>query len=305
MTEPSVEVTLAQLRYFVVIAEEGGFHAAAERLGRTQPALSHAMRALEDQLGAALFEHGMRASLTAFGEAFYPMAKDVIQDTRQTLAEARRLATGRLGRVTVAAVPSAASRLMPEIGSAFLRERPEVELTIADADAATVRQQVLSRSVDWGIASLAGPEPDLAFTPLFTDPIGLACASTHPLAQARGPIGAEAVMGERLIANNIVQLLDDTELRGAFAAARLRVTNMMSLLAFVARNEGVTVLPELAIPAATTGVAFRRLASPGAQREVGLVTLAGRKLSPAAAAFHAHTVRACADSQDLPPAAPA
>src|SRR5437899_1906947 len=76
---PALKMELSQLEFFVTVVEEGGFSKAAERVFRTQPAVSIAIRRLEEDLGTSLFERSQKAPvLTEAGELFYDYARRIL-----------------------------------------------------------------------------------------------------------------------------------------------------------------------------------------------------------------------------------
>lgn len=282
------EASLSQWRHFLWVAELRSFHAAAERAFRTQPAISLSIRQLEARLGEALFEANRKAvRLTAFGELCLPKVRDLIEYHDRTLAEIGRLARRDAGSVTLAAVPSAAAQLLPGIIERFAQRHPGIELSLFDDNAQAVQQRVLGRQVDFAVTSVWEPDERLAFEPLTGDRMGLVCRDDHPLANAETPITWADLRGHRLIDNGTTRLLADSPGAAIVAeSAHFFVSNMISLTAMVEAGLGATVLPQLAQPMGHHRLRFVTVQEPVVERRLGLLSLQGRALSPAASALY-------------------
>ncbi|MDX1319946.1 MAG: LysR family transcriptional regulator, partial [Oceanospirillum sp.] len=113
------ELKIAQLRHFVWVAELKGFHAAAEKAHRTQPAISLSIRDLETKLGESLFEKRnaktAKTELTPFGQYFLPKAKELITHHDRVAEDMTLLAEHRTGHLRIASIPSIATRILPEL----------------------------------------------------------------------------------------------------------------------------------------------------------------------------------------------
>jgi DNA-binding transcriptional LysR family regulator len=279
------DVKIQQLRYFVLVAETRSYHAAAERAARTQPAISLAIRELEGRLGQPLFERGNKTELTPYGRACLPKARGLIEHFTRTVEELSLAADSRTGRVSVASVPSFATRLLPEVLNRFTRLHPDVHITVEDDTAEHVRERVLEGRVDFGIASLARAEGNLEFEPLMTDVMGLVCRRDHRLARERRPLAWHDLEGEKLISNGTCRLLDGTPAQHVMERAQFAVSNIISLKATLRANLGITALPQLALSRDDTELTFIALGEPRVERELGLVMPRRRTLSPAAQAL--------------------
>ena len=118
---------LRQLHYFVVLAEELHFSRAAQRLHITQPPLSIAIKQLESELGAQLFERSSKeVRLTAAGTHLLEQARDILDRTRRAELDTRAVAHGMAGRLRVGFVGSSMYRGLPEALNALQREHPQV-----------------------------------------------------------------------------------------------------------------------------------------------------------------------------------
>lgn len=293
----AAEASLAQWRHFLWVAESGSFRAAAERAFRTQPAISLSIRQLENLLGEPLFESNRKAvRLTAFGELCLPKAREMLDVHDRISAEIGRLAERRDGSVKLAAVPSAAAKLLPPIIAQFANNYPGIELSMIDDTARTVQEHVLSRQVDFAVTSLWEPDERLAFTYLLSDQMGLVCRDDDPLAQYDEPLPWTIVRDRRLIDNGTTRLLANTPAAPIVEkAAHFSVSNMISLAAMVDAGLGPTVLPRLAQPTEHRRLRFIALEDPIVERRIGLMRLKNRTLAPAPAALYEVLVETLGD----------
>lgn len=288
------DVKLQQLRYFVLVADLKSYHAAAERAARTQPAISLAIRELEDRLGQALFERGNKTELTPYGRECLPKARALLEHYTRTVEEMAMAAASRIGRVSIACVPSFASRMLPEILSRFSSAHPEIHITVEDDTAEHVRERVLKGRVDFGVAMPGQPDTNLDFEPLMTDVMGLVCRNDHPLADAGRELCWADLAGEKLISNGTCRLLDGTPAQRIMEQAQFAVSNIISLKAVLRAGLGITALPQLALAPSEPELVFVALDQPRVERDIGLVTRKRQTLSPPAKALRASMLEALA-----------
>ncbi|MGO2132569.1 MAG: LysR substrate-binding domain-containing protein [Halomonas sp.] len=278
------ELKITPLRYVLAVVDQGGFHAAARQVHRTQPALSMAIRELESRLGEALFERGNQATLTPFGEYCVPRFRELITQhdrlSRELVAQVAREA----GHLDMAAVPSVASRLMPRLLADFVAHYPGIRVSLHDGNADYVREQVLAGEVDLGLTSLWEGDAALGFTPLMRDALGVVCRDDHPFA-GRQSVHWKELMQESLIGNGTSRLLQGTDAAALLEHHTFYISNMISLTAMLVAGLGVTTLPKLAFPEEYERLRFIPLSEPRVEREIGLLQLAGRSLSPGARAM--------------------
>ena len=127
----SANIELRQLRYFVTVAEELHFGRAAKRLHMTQPPLSQTILALEDLLGASLFDRNRRGvALTPAGEALLPEARRLLAQAQDLGGLVQRAATGASGRLSLAFVSSADYSVLPPSLRAYRAAYPQVQITL-------------------------------------------------------------------------------------------------------------------------------------------------------------------------------
>jgi len=280
------ELKITQLRYFVLVAELKSFHAAARQACRTQPAISLAVRELEQKLDQALVEKGGgRVELTPFGEHCLPLFRGLLEHHDRIAREATLLARHEIGQVSIATVPSVASRLLPGPLARFVAEHPNVQVSIQDGTAESVQQLLAQGVVDFGISSLWALDEQIAFAPIIHDQVGVVCRADHPLVQADATLHWSQLQGLPMIRNGTSRLLEGTEAESLLAHSRLFVSNMISLIAMLEEGVGISTLPYLAFPQENQRLAFLPLAAPKVERQIGMLTRQGRSLSPAAQAL--------------------
>lgn len=282
----AIELKIQPLRYVLAVGEEGSFHGAALKLHRSQPALSMAIRDLEEKLGQPLFEKAHKAQLTPFGEYCLPRFRELIKQHDRLIGEVTQMAEGHQGRVTLATVPSVAGRLMPEFLATFVARYPTININLHDENAEFVCRMVASGEVDLGISSMWVEDEALSFSPLFEDNVGVVLHRDHPLA-GRASLDWHELASERFIANGTSRLLKHTAAASLVDNNDFFISNMISLLAMLEAGQGITTLPRLAFPVASEKLRFIPLREPRLVRRIGLIKRAGRSLSPAAQALEA------------------
>ncbi|TLF49545.1 LysR family transcriptional regulator [Halomonas urmiana] len=283
------ELKIQPLRCVLAIVDEGGFHAAARQLHRTQPAVSMAVRELEQRLGEPLFEKGGKAALTPFGRYCLPRFRELITQHDRLSRELWAQVQKQAGHVDMAAVPSVASRLMPRLLSDFILRYPDLRVSLHDGSADFVRRLVAGGEVELGITSLWREDDELSFMPLMRDDVGVVCRDDHPLAE-RAELGWEALQGQVLIRNGTSRLLEGTEAEPLLAESAFDISNMISLTAMLVAGIGITTLPRLAFPQEYERLRFIPLVDPMVERELGLLRPGKRSLSPAAQAMEAFVI---------------
>ncbi|HZD89255.1 MAG TPA: LysR substrate-binding domain-containing protein, partial [Pseudolabrys sp.] len=166
----SVGLSLPRIRNFVAVAEERQFRRAAERVGLSQPALSAQLRELEEFLGASLLSRTTRSvHLTAEGEKFLVRARNILADLEAAVLEVRDHASLRRGRLAVAAIPSVASQLLPEVVADFMGQFPGIDVQMIELGSQDVEQCVSSGRADLGLAPAPERNSELAFSFLLRD----------------------------------------------------------------------------------------------------------------------------------------
>jgi len=287
----AANVNLRQLRAFAAIGRLASFTKAAAMLHTTQPALSAQIRELEDALGVKLFDRNTRAvALTRAGEELLPVVGQVLDDLGSVVDRAKDAAAGRAGRVTIAALPSLCTTLLPTMIAAFRAQHPGVRIALRDAIAGRVIDLVRAREVDVGVTSDHGIDANLDFLLLARDRIVAVLPPRHALARRRKLDPSD------LLEYPLILMDRDTSVRHVVDAAfvslgriivpAFEATYMSSAVGMVRAGLGLTLLPSYAMEVRTaTDLVVRPIAGAALERRIGVVSMRGRSLSPAAQAF--------------------
>jgi DNA-binding transcriptional LysR family regulator len=282
---------LRQLAYFVAIAEERNFTRAAQRIPIAQPAISQQMRRLEAELGEELFVRDRRGiRLTAAGAALLPHARTMLASAghaRAAVTELRGLQTGRLAVGFVLPLPD---RRLAGLLGAFHRRYPGIELSLLEDETDALLAALDTGRLDAALVGLGRydrPPPDLASVPVAREPVVVAVAPRHPLAD-QGAVPLHALRAEPMIAFTSASK-QRTTLEAACRTAGFtpriaaETSDLGVIIELVRQQLGVAVLPKSALQEAT-GVIQLDLSRPRLHRRILLVwRTAGTP--PAARAF--------------------
>ena len=278
-------IKIEMLRCFAAVARSGNLADAAETLGRTPSAVSMMLKQFEAHLGAPLFESERKSKLTALGAFTLGEALRELDHFERSIASIENFARSKSGFVRIAAVPSVAEAILPEVTRGFLRDRPGVRIDIRDMDSAGVLRELERERVDLGLATGAGAGPGIVREALFSDAFGVVCRADHPLAAEQHPLAWDRLAAWPFLANRLCGQIGDEAFQRIFAASQLMVRNTTSLLAMVRAGVGVTLLPRLVVQSAERELVFRPVADPEARRRIDILSRAHTELSPAAQNF--------------------
>lgn len=278
-------IKLEALRAFIAVAEAGNIKDAAAQLCRTPSAVSMALKNFEDELGSPLFETDRKNSLTALGGFILETGRLQVQSFDRTVGHIRAFADNKIGRLSIASVPSVAIHLLPSILPEFIRIRSTVDIELHDMDSGNVGAFVESGQADLGIAGRPSSPALIHFEALFRDPFKVVCGSDSALVALGRPVSWQDLSSEVLIRNGASESIDLPGYRALSERATITVRNVTSLLALARSGLGVTLLPALATRDLPDGVVALELAGTESIREVGLLSRKGTALNPVALAF--------------------
>ncbi|MCP1615855.1 LysR family carnitine catabolism transcriptional activator [Pseudomonas sp. SLBN-26] len=284
-------MTVKQLRAFLAVAQSLSFAQACERLHLSQPALSLAIKTLEESLGGQLLVRTTRSvALTPEGETLLPIARRLLADWDDAEELLHQHFTLQLGKVAIAAMPSFASNLLPVALKAFRDRHPKVNVAVHDVINEQVLEMVRSHRVELGIAFEPSSLEGLAFTPFYSDRFVAVVPAGCALAE-RDTVSWAELLGEPFITlqrPSAVRLLleDSVATRHGHLPVAFESHQLVTVGRMVAQGLGVSAVPSLCIQQMEElGARCVPLDTPQVERRVGLLRLASHQLSTAAQAL--------------------
>jgi DNA-binding transcriptional LysR family regulator len=243
---------LSQLEFFVTVVEERGFSKAAERVFRTQPAVSIAIKRLEEEVGTPLFERSQKVPvLTEAGELFYDYACRILSLRDQALGVVSEMRSLKRGRVRIGANESTSLYLLPHLILDYRAKYPDVMVEISRHTSERLPREVLDRNVDFALMAYEPTESDLESFPVLRDPLVLAVYPEHPLA-SRKAVSVEDLGQESFLAHN-VKTGSRYKVMETFAAHHtplnitLELATIETIKRFVQLKIGVAFVPRMCI----------------------------------------------------------
>lgn len=282
---------LPDLNAFVIVAAERSFSRAAKKLGRTQPAVSQAIRRLEVDVGDRLFDRASRnGTLTEAGRLLHEHAVRLLNLAADAETAVRDLHHVRRGRVVIGANEAAVHSLLPAMAR-FAELHGHVRVEVRRVPSRQIASELLARTLDFGVLTFQPPDRALQSISLGNDELVMLTHPTHRLA-ARRRVSIEEVGRQTVIAHNDPspareRVLRLYERRHAPINIQIALPSLDGIKRAVEMGLGVALLPRRC---ALAEIAAGRLAAvrvPGlsSPRQVRFVFRRGSELSRAAAAF--------------------
>lgn len=279
---------LRKLRYFSVLAEEKHFGRAAQRLSLSQPPLSLAIRQLEEEIGARLFERTSRnVSLTAAGVALQREAEVLLRRTEETRLLVKAIADGKEGRLRLGFGSSMLYRGFPRILDAFQAASPDIELSVQELNSTEQVEALQRDEIDLGFIHGREVPSRLEGFRYHAEPFVACVPRDHPCAGARTLRLSrlkddEFVLFSRNVSPDYYQSIIATCLSAGFSPrVRHQVRHWLSVVSFVANGLGVALVPSTLKASNMAGAVFVPLQEAKILSETWCVWKAGGPQRPA------------------------
>jgi DNA-binding transcriptional LysR family regulator len=242
---------LAQLEVFLMVAREHRFSRAAEKLYRTQSAVSQTIRKLEVELGEALFDRSSREGvLTDAGKVLVEYAEKLLNlrsEAAESLVELRELQKGKL---VIAANEFTALYLLPILAE-FRRLHPMIKITVQRALGSHIPDDVLRYRAEFGVLSYEPQEPSVHSVVVYLDELVFVVPPKHPLASAKQvsirQLGAESFVAHIVSSPYRDKVLQLFKTHKTPLHMDLELPTLQAIKQFVALGNGVAFLPEISV----------------------------------------------------------
>ena len=280
-----------QLEVLIAVAQEKSFSRAAERLHRTQPAISQAIRRLETEIGEPLFDRSSKdGTMTAAGRVLFGLAQQMINLRHGAHAAIKELKGLHRGKLSLTANEYTVMYLLPLL-PLFRARHPHIKIEVKRSLASRISSEILARETEIGIVSFKPNDAAITSVPVLTDELALIVPPDHPLA-ARKIVSVRELGAESFVAHNVPSPYRERVVR-TFEKYRtplnisLEMPTLEAIKRFVEGGMGVALVPRLTaqVEIARGQVAALAVREMKLERKLYLVYRKGATLSHAARAF--------------------
>ena len=258
---------LRQLRYFIVVAEEGNVHRAAVRLHVSQPPLTRQIKALEDSLGVQLFRRThWGVELTQAGHALLSEARSINAHIDHGLDRTRRVGRGESGRLDVGVFGSGALSLVPQVLRRYSTLYPDVQIVLLNVSQAAQVEALRQRRLLITFDRYLPEDQDLTVEIVARERQLVALQKANPLAK-RAVVPVAALAKERFIvgrdARHAHRIAALCQANGFDPRVAQEAGDMVTGLALVANGYGVQIVPESIRAVSMPGLVYRPIKAKG------------------------------------------
>ena len=282
---------LALFKVFRTIAAEGSFSRAGQKLHRTQPAISLALRRLERDLGVLLVDRsGRSVRLTDAGQEVAEYArrfKSLETEMRVALSD---LQDRRRGKLTVGANESTALYLLGHV-EAYRRLHPGIRVELRRSLSSQLPQAVLDGELELGAISYDPGDPRLSVQQIYDDRLAFVVSPSHRLA-GRRRISIQELGQETFIAHNVgspyrARVIETFRRHQVALNMRIEMPTIETIRRLVQRGLGVSFLPQMCVERQIDSGALRKIEvrELTMERKIRLIFPRSRELSQASRAF--------------------
>ena len=242
---------LSQLEVFLTVAREGRFSRAAEKLYRTQSAVSQTIRKLEEELGEPLFDRSSREGvLTDAGQTLKEYAEKLLNlrnDAQEALVELRQVQKGKLA---IAANEFTALYLLPVLAE-FRRLHPMIKITVQRSLGSHIPDDLLRHAVEMGVLTYDPQDARLRSIVVYQDELTFVVPPTHPLAGEKQisirQLGAEVFVAHIVPSPYREKVIEAFRRHKTPLHMDVELPTLQAITRFVSMGNGVALVPEISV----------------------------------------------------------
>ena len=284
-------MNLDQIRNFYEVAVHKSFTQAAEKLYRTQPAISTQVRILEEELGEKLFDRiGKKVCLTQAGEILFTYAERLLRLHDEAKLAITELNASPKGKILIGANEATCIYVLPQIFALFKREYPDVQISIYRTFSKKVVDKTLDNQLYFGIVTLPVADRDLYVWPIAEDELWLITSPSHPLA-SREAINLNELVPYPMIFHKAgttrERLMKHFGKLGDKLNISMELASIETIKKFVSIGMGISIVPKSYVLNESEQGTLRliRIKNLKMIRKLGLIYRKNRYLSRACKAF--------------------
>ena len=238
-----------QLEVLIAVAREKSFSRAADVLGRTQPAVSQAVRRLEQEIGEKLFDRSSKdGTLTAAGELLVDYARQMMNLRHAANTALREMRNLQNGKVTISANEHTVFYLLPVIEQ-FRRQHPTIKIEVQRGVASRIPEQITAREVELGVISFKPTDASLRSVSVLNDELLLIVAPGHRLA-GHSTVSIRDLADETFIAHNAIspyrkRVIESFDKYDTRLNISVELPSLEAIKRLVESGVGVALVPKL------------------------------------------------------------
>jgi DNA-binding transcriptional LysR family regulator len=276
-----LSLSLIKYEIFRTVVETGSISKAAETIGLTQSAVSHAIASLESDFGFTLLTRGRSGiQLTINGGKILIYVREILKWNEQMMQEVSKINGLETGIVRIGTLPSVSIQWLPKIIKQFNKEFPHIEIRLFEGDYDEIDQWILDGTIDFGFMSLPVSKA-YEVIPLKKDKLLCIVPDTHPLARQElmhlEQLNDEAfIMPKSSIDKDVHRILKEHKIKPKI---KYEIAEDQAIIAMVQNGLGISILPEMILYRIPENIRILPLED-DYYRHIGIAVASFRNLAP-------------------------
>ncbi|MCI5073081.1 LysR family transcriptional regulator [bacterium] len=239
------------LEVFVVVTQEKSFSRAAKKIFRTQPAVSLAIRRLEEEMGGAVFDRASKEPiLTDIGRILYEYARELLNLRNQVIPAVEELKSLKRGIIRIGSNETGAIFLLPHIIE-YRKQFPDIKVEVLRFKSRMIPDEIMKRNIDLGIIGYDPKDPHLSAPIVYEDHLSLVVYPSHKFAKKK-KVNIKDLAGETFAAHFVRasfrdQIISLFEKKGVPLNIDVELPTVEAIKQFVEMKQAVAMVPSMCI----------------------------------------------------------